>query len=170
MLAIRMKVTSEQQQQQQHYLNHLSYSYHPGSNGRERIGTVYASSTQQQQQQHQLTPQTSAAAQQSMQQHGHNEQLGADRESAPRLDTEPEQQVRRRAKRRHQHHHHPHQHHRAQQRLREGAGEGKTYDGGTESDTSTCSEQDDTAPSATPLSIGDRLRYDQHSICDMFGF
>ncbi|KFB41864.1 hypothetical protein ZHAS_00009708 [Anopheles sinensis] len=123
-----MKVTSEQQQQQ-HYLNHLSYSYHPGSNGRESIGTP-----------------------------------------APRLDTEPEQQVRRRAKRRHQHHHHPHQHQRGQQRLREGAGEGKTYDGGTGSDTSTCSEQDDTAPSATPLSIGDRLRYDQHSICDMFGF
>lgn len=45
-------------------------------------------------------------------------------------------------------------------------GHNKSYD----SDDSQCSSENNDRPYTNTMSIGERLRYDQHSICDMFGF
>lgn len=45
-------------------------------------------------------------------------------------------------------------------------GHNKAYD----SDDSQSSSENNDRPYTNTMSIGERLRYDQHSICDMFGF
>lgn len=45
-------------------------------------------------------------------------------------------------------------------------GHNKSYD----SDDSQSSSENNDRPYTNTMSIGERLRYDQHSICDMFGF